>query len=107
MWLLYLVVLSGFASARESRLMRRSSSRMLGMLCVIATTCATVFAAAAPAFAVPAHKPHATVTGDQIAKRANADLQSASSYRIYSSTTIDGLTIFRLVDEHRAGMPVH
>jgi hypothetical protein len=73
--------------------MRRSSSRMLGMLCVIATTCATVFAAAAPAFAAPAHKPHATLTGDQIAKRANADLQSASSYRIYSSTTIDGLTI--------------
>jgi hypothetical protein len=62
------------------------------MLCVIATTGATVFAAAAPAFAAPAHKPQAKVTGDQIAERANADLQSASSYRIYSSSTVDGLT---------------
>jgi hypothetical protein len=72
---------------------RRSSSRLLGILCVIATTGATVFAAAAPAVAAPAHKPHAKVTGDQIAERANADLQSASSYRIYSSSTVDGLTL--------------
>jgi hypothetical protein len=66
---------------------------MLGMLCVIATTGATVFAAVAPASAASAHKPHAKLTGDQIAKRANADLQSASAYRIYSSATIDGLTV--------------
>ena len=73
--------------------MRRSFSRVLGMLCVIATTGATVFAAAAPASAAPAHKPHAKLTGDQIANRANADLQSASAYRIYSSATIDHLTV--------------
>jgi hypothetical protein len=72
--------------------MRRSCSRVLGMLCVIATAGATVFAAA-PALAAPANKPQAKLTGDQIAKRANADLQSASSYRIYSSVTIAGFTI--------------
>jgi hypothetical protein len=66
---------------------------MLGILCVIAITGATVFAAAAPAFAAPAHKPHAKLTADQIAERANADLQSASSYRIYSSATVDRLTV--------------
>jgi hypothetical protein len=73
--------------------MRRSSSRVLGMLCVIATTGATVFAAAAPAFAVPASKPHAKVTGDQIAARANADLRSASSYNIYTPVKVDGVTL--------------
>jgi hypothetical protein len=73
--------------------MRRPSSRMLGMLCLIATTGATVFAAAAPAFAAPAHKPHVKLTADKIAGRANADLRSASSYRIYSSFTLDGLTV--------------
>jgi len=73
--------------------MRRSSSRMLGMLCLIATTGAAVFGAVAPAFAASAHKPQAKLTGDQIAKRANADLQSASSYRIYASETIDGITL--------------
>jgi hypothetical protein len=77
--------------------MRRSSSRLLGMLCVIATAGVTVFAAAAaaaaPASAAPAPKPQARLTGDQIASRANADLQSASSYNIYSSVTIAGLTI--------------
>jgi len=62
------------------------------MLCVIAAAGATLFAAA-PAFATPAHKPHAKLTGDQIAKRANADLQVASSYRIYLSDTIDGITV--------------
>jgi hypothetical protein len=66
---------------------------MLGMLCVIATTGAIVFGGAAPAFATPVHKPHAKLTGDQIAKRANADLQSASSYLIYTSSSIDGLTL--------------
>ena len=66
---------------------------MVGMLCVIATAGATVFTAVAPASAAPANKPQAKLTGDQIAKRANADLQSASSYRIYSSTTIAGLTL--------------
>lgn len=65
---------------------------MLGMLCVIATAGATVFAAA-PALAAPANKPQAKLTGDQIAKRANADLQSASSYSIYSSVTVAGLTV--------------
>jgi hypothetical protein len=73
--------------------MRRSSSRLLGILCVIATTGAIVFAVAAPASAATAHKPHAKLTADQIAERANADLQSASSYRIYSSSTVDGLTL--------------
>jgi hypothetical protein len=65
---------------------------MLGMLCVIATG-AAVFATAAPASAAPAHKPHPKLTADQIAERATADLRSASSYRIYSSATIVGLTV--------------
>jgi hypothetical protein len=73
--------------------MRRSSSRMLGVLCVIATTGATVLAAAAPALAAPAHKPHAKPSADLIVHRAIADLQSASSYRIYSSSAIDGITV--------------
>jgi hypothetical protein len=72
--------------------MRRSSSRLLEMFCVITTAGAIVFAAA-PAFAAPAHKPQAKPTADQIAERANADLQSASSYSIYSSVKVDGLTI--------------
>jgi hypothetical protein len=73
--------------------MRRSSSRLLGLLCIIATTGATVFAAAAPAFAAPAHQQHAKLTGDQIAERASADLRSSSSYHVYSSVTIAGVTV--------------
>ena len=65
---------------------------MLRMLCVIATAGAIVFAAA-PALAASANKPQAKLTGDQIAKRANADLQSASSYSIYSSVRVGRFTI--------------
>jgi hypothetical protein len=72
--------------------MPRSPSRKVRMLCVVATTGATVFAAA-PASAAPAHGPQAKLTADQIVKRANADLRASSSYQIHSSSRAAGLTV--------------
>jgi hypothetical protein len=51
-------------------------------------------ATATPAFAAPQHhKPHVSLTADQIIKKANADLESASSFSVYSSVTEQGTSI--------------
>jgi hypothetical protein len=74
--------------------MRGTSARVLRQLCVVVSIGAVlVGAAATSAFAAPAHRPHVALTADQIASKANADLQSASSYRIYSSVSADGISI--------------
>jgi hypothetical protein len=48
--------------------------------------------AAAPAFAAQQHKRHARLTAAEIIRKAIADFSSASSYRIYSSTSQHGKT---------------
>jgi hypothetical protein len=91
-WLLYVLALPGPFFVQGSRLMRRSSSLILRILCVAAAAGVTVFAAA-PSFATPAPKPQPKPTADQIVTMANADLHSVTSYNIYTSAKILSVTI--------------
>lgn len=49
--------------------------------------------AAGPAFAAGATKPHAELTANQIAKKANADFKAASSVYSWARVTMHGITI--------------
>jgi hypothetical protein len=78
---------------------KRSSSRvlrLLGVLAVIGTV--VVGTGAAPAFAAQTHKPqthkpHKKLTADEIIGKAIADLESASSVRLYARESVDGITL--------------
>jgi hypothetical protein len=48
--------------------------------------------AAAPAFAAGAHQPQAALTANQIAKKANADFQAASSIYLWARVSVHGIT---------------
>lgn len=49
--------------------------------------------ATVPAFAAPAHQPFAELTANQIAKKANADFQAASSFSVWARASIHGITV--------------
>jgi hypothetical protein len=73
--------------------MPRVSARALKVLSAGLAGATALSIAAAPANAARSHRPHPALTANQIAKKANADFQAASSVYVWSRVSSNGVTV--------------